>query len=347
MPLSYLRELAQYWAEEYDWRAAESRLNRYPQFRTTLDGASVHFLHVRSRHPEARPLLLTHGWPGGVAEFLEVIDPLTDPTAHGGSPQDAFHLVIPALPGYGFSSPLPGPGWDVARVAGAWAQLMSELGYSRYLVQGGDAGSVVSLALGALATEHVAGVHVNMLMTFPGPDSPPPISLDDRDRARLDGLARFDQELSGYLKVQATRPQTLAYALTDSPVGQLAWIVERFKDWTDSAKVPEDAVDRDLMLTIVTMYWLTATAGSSAQFYFEGAEGMRQVVAGASPPPVTAPIAVAVFPKDIFLPIRRIAQHQYPSISRWTEFEAGGHFAAMEQPESLVADLRAFHRELR
>jgi len=347
VPLAYLKELAEYWRTEYDWRAAEAKLNQYPQFITEIDGANVHFLHVRSPEPDALPLLVTHGWPGSVAEFLDVIEPLTNPRAFGGRPEDAFHLVIPSIPGYGFSRPLPSTGWDVPRIAGAWAELMDRLGYQRYAAQGGDAGSVISLVLGAMQPERVVGIHVNMLMTFPSGDPAELADLAEDEQSRLGLLAKFNDDLSGYMKVQATRPQTIAYALTDSPVGQLAWIVERFREWTDSAKVPEDAVDRDHMLTVASIYWLTATAGSSAQFYYEGAEGVRQAASGAPPPPIPAPIGVAVFPRDIFQPLRRFAERDYSTIRRWTEFDRGGHFAAMEQPELLVDDVRAFFQPLR
>lgn len=347
VPLGYLRELADYWRTEYDWRAAEARLNSFPQFVTEIDGATVHFLHVRSPEPDALPLLLTHGWPGSVAEFLDVIGPLTDPRAHGGDPADAFHVVIPSIPGYGFSRPLPATGWDVPRIANAWAELMSRLGYDRYGAQGGDAGSPISIALAAMHPDNVVGVHLNMLMTFPSGDPAEMAALTEDEQKLLGLLVRFDQDLSGYMKIMATRPQTLAYALTDSPVGQLAWIVEKFREWTDSDKVPEDAVDRDTLLTIVSIYWLTGTAGSSAQFYFEGAEAVRAAVAGAPAPPVPAPIGVAVFPRDIFVPIRRFAERDYPSITRWTEFERGGHFAALEQPELLTGDVRSFFRTVR
>jgi pimeloyl-ACP methyl ester carboxylesterase len=347
VPLGYLRELADYWAESYDWRAAEARLNAYPQFITEIDGADVHFLHVRSPEPDALPLVLTHGWPGSVAEFLDVIGPLTDPRAHGGDPADAFHLVIPSIPGYGFSRPLRETGWDVPRIANAWAELMRRLGYEKYAAQGGDAGSPISLALATIHPDHVVGVHVNMLMTFPSGDPAEFAALDETDQQRLGLLGRFDQELSGYMKVMATRPQTLAYALTDSPVGQLAWIVEKFREWTDSDKAPEDAVDRDQMLTIVSIYWLTATAGSAAHFYYEGAAAVRALASGMAPPPVPVPVGVAVFPRDIFVPIRRFAERDIPNITRWTEFDRGGHFAALEQPELLVGDVRAFFSGLR
>ncbi|WP_426502246.1 epoxide hydrolase family protein [Dactylosporangium sp. McL0621] len=348
VPLTYLRELAEYWRTGFDWRAAEARLNSYEQYVTEIDGADVHFLHVRSPHAGARPLLLTHGWPGSVAEFLDVIGPLTDPGTYGGDPADAFHLVIPSIPGFGFSTPNGGTGWGTARVAAAWAELMRRLGYDRYIAQGGDAGSVISLGIGRADAEHVAGVHVNMLMTFPSGDPAELAGLGEADLARLGRLSRFDTELSAYMKLQSTRPLTLSYALTDSPVGQLAWIVEKFREWTDSEKVPEDAVDRDRMLTIVSTYWFTATAGSSAMLYFEDAEGLRRIGAagGALPPPVTVPVGVAVFPHDILLPVRRLADRDLPNIVQWSEFDKGGHFAALEQPELFVADIREFARRV-
>jgi microsomal epoxide hydrolase len=346
VPLEYLRELAAYWRTSFDWRAAEAQLNAHPQFVTEIDGAQVHFLHITSPERNATPLLLTHGWPGSVAEFLDVIGPLTDPRAHGGDPADAFDLVIPSIPGYGFST-LTETGWDTARIARAWAELMARLGYDEYLVQGGDAGAVISLELGRIAPEHVIGVHVNMLMTFPSGDPAEIAALDERDQARLGKLARFDAELSGYMKLQQTRPQTLAYGLTDSPVGQLAWIVEKFLDWTGATELPEQAVDRDRLLTNVTIYWLTATAGSSAQFYYEGAAGVRAAAAGTVPPPLTVPVGVAVFPEDIFVPIRSFADRDIPTLTHWTEFEEGGHFAALEQPTALTGDIRAFARTLR
>ncbi|MGR6975136.1 epoxide hydrolase family protein [Streptomyces cynarae] len=346
VPLGYLKELAAHWRTSFDWRAAEAQLNAHPQFTEEIDGARIHFLHVRSPEPDATPLLLTHGWPGSVAEFLDVIGPLSDPRAHGGDPADAFHLVIPSIPGYGFST-LTDTGWDTARIARAWAELMARLGYDRYVPQGGDAGAVISLELGRIDPEHVIGVHVNMLMTFPSGDPAELAGLDERDQARLGKLARFDAELSGYMKLQQTRPQTLAYALTDSPVGQLAWIVEKFRDWTGTTALPEDAVDRDRLLTNVTIYWLTATAGSSAQFYYEGAAGVRAAAAGAVPPPLTVPVGVAVFPDDIFVPVRSLADRDIPTITHWTEFEQGGHFAALEQPTALTGDIRAFARTLR
>jgi microsomal epoxide hydrolase len=348
VPTGYLKELADYWRTSYDWRKAEERLNAYEQFVTEIDGAQVHFLHVRSPEPHARPLLLTHGWPGGIAEFLEVIGPLHDPRAHGGDPAEAFHLVIPSIPGFGFSGPPQGTGWGTARVAAAWAELMSRLGYDRYVAQGGDAGSVISLALARAVPDHVAGIHVNMLLTMPSGDPAELAGLGEADMARLGGMARFDAELSAYMKLQSTRPNTLAYGLTDSPVGQLAWILEKFHDWTDPAQHTADPIDRDLLLTIVTTYWLNRAAGSSAQLYFEDAASLRAIggAEGALPPPVTVPVGVAVFPHDILLPIRKLAERDLTTIAQWTEFSSGGHFAAVERPDALVADIRSFARTL-
>ena len=348
VPLGYLKELAEYWRTSYDWRAAEAQLNQFPQFTTVIDGANVHLLHVRSPEPQALPLLLTHGWPGSVAEFLDVIGPLTDPGAHGGDPADAFHLVIPTIPGYGFSGPTGQPGWNFARIATAWAELMRRLGYDRYAAQGGDVGALISLTLAGMHPEHLAGVHVNFLITPPPGDPSQLAGLSEPEQARLGRMSQFVAERSGYMKLQSTRPQTLAYGLTDSPVGQLAWVVEKFREWTDSAKVPEDAVDRDQLLTNVMLYWLTATAGSSAQLYVETAELLPiAAVPPPSPPPLTVPLGVAVFPHDIVLPIRRFADRAFPTIVQWTEFDRGGHFAAMEEPDLFAGDLRAFARTLK
>ncbi|GAA3036982.1 epoxide hydrolase family protein [Streptosporangium longisporum] len=343
VPLDYLRDLAEYWRTEYDWRAAEARLNRYPQFVTEIDGANVHFLHVRSPHPGAVPLILTHGWPGSFAEFVDVIEPLTT-----GDPDNAFHVVVPSIPGFGFSGPAPEAGWDVPRVARAWAELMHRLGYDRYIAQGGDWGKVISLNLGLADPGHVIGVHLNMLVTFP-PDDPAALAgLDEADLAKLGHAQWFADDGLGWQKIQSTRPQTLAYGLTDSPIGQLAWIVEKFKEWTDSDKSPEDAIDRDRLLTNVMIYWLTATAGSSAQIYYETTHLAADFVrTWGGPWPLEMPVGVAVFPADASRPVRRFAERVLPTLSHWTEFDRGGHFAAMEQPELFVGDVRAFARSLR
>ena len=339
VPIGYLRELTEYWRTTYDWHRHEEELNRLPQLTTRIDGTTVHAVHVRSPEPGALPLVLTHGWPGSIVELLDVIGPLTDPRAHGSDPADAFHVVAPSIPGFGFSGPTPDTGWGITRIAAAWAELMRRLGYDRYGAQGGDWGSRISWELGRTDAAHVVGVHVNMLVATPPQQSD---VLDAADTARLARLTRFQDELSGYMRLQATRPQTLAYALTDSPVGQLAWIVERFKDWTDSSNAPEEAVDRDRMLTDVMVYWLTGTAGSSAQLYYEHA---RSGGFG-PPPPSSTPTGVAVFARDIAQPIRRTAERGN-HILHWSEFDRGGHFAAMEQPELLVTDIRAFFRSIR
>src|SRR5579863_6493602 len=340
VPLDYLKGLAEYWATTYDWRGQEAALNEFAQFTTVIDDQNVHFLHVRSPEPRALPLLITHGWPGSIAEFLDIISPLVDPAAHGGDPADAFHVIAPSIPGFGFSGPTHESGWNTVRVAHAWAELMRRLGYERYGAQGGDTGALVSPELGRIDSEHVVGVHVNNLVTFPSGQPDELNDLSDSDQKRLELMQRWQSELSGYAILQSTRPQTLAYALTDSPVGQLAWIVEKFKDWTDpAAELPEDAVDRDQLLTDVSVYWLTATAGSSANIYYEGARSWGQ-----TSEPSTVPTAVAVFPMDVT--IRPIAEREH-NIVRWSEFDRGGHFAAMEAPDLLIDDMREFFRPLR
>jgi microsomal epoxide hydrolase len=343
VPVDYLRGLVDYWRDEYDWRAAEARLNEFPQFTTEIDGANVHFLHVRSPEPDALPMIMTHGWPGSVAEFLDLIGPLTDPRAHGGDPADAFHLVIPSLPGFGFSGPAPEPGWDVFRIAAAWTELMSRLGYEKFVAHGGDLGVWISLTAAAMKPEQVLGAHVSFLLTPPG-DASEAEGLNERDMERLTDLAAFETRgRAGYMKIQSTRPQTLAYGLTDSPVGQLAWIAEKFQDWTSG-----DSVSRDQLLTNVSIYWLTATAGSAAQLYYEMADMLpdasRPVVV---PPPLPVPVAVAAFAHDANLPVRSIAERRFPNIVQWSEFDAGGHFPGFEVPELLVGDLRSFARALK
>lgn len=350
VPLGYVRELARYWRHEYDWRAAEARLNSWPQFTTTIDGANVHFAHVRSPEPGATPLVMIHGWPGSIVEFEQVAGALTDPRAHGGDPSDAFHLVLPSIPGFGLSGPTRETGWEFRRVAAAFAVLMGRLGYARYGAQGGDWGAGISRELGRTDTEHVIGVHLNLL-----PDSAAPAELDaaelatlspaerERTQASWERNKRWRKERQGYADLQSTRPQTLAYGLTDSPVGQLAWIAEKFKEWTDSHDRPEDAVDRDQLLTNVMLYWLTGTAGSSGRIYYERAHADYW---GDPPAPSTAPTALAVFPHDNFIPLRHIADRTN-NIVRWTEYDRGGHFPAMEQPDLLVADIREFFRTMR
>jgi pimeloyl-ACP methyl ester carboxylesterase len=343
VPLDYLRELAEYWRTRYDWRQWEAKLNAYPHFTTEIDGQNIHFLHVRSPEPDALPLIITHGWPGSVVEFLNIIGPLTNPRAYGADAALAFHLVIPSIPGFGFSGPTRERGWTTARVARAWAALMRGLGYQRYGAQGGDWGAFITPELGRIDAEHVVGVHVNAAtFGFIPFGEVPPAELEtftEAEQTRVKRLNNFLSDMNGYFQIQATRPQTLAYGLTDSPVGQLAWIVEKFKEWTDSAfALPEESVDRDHMLTNVMLYWLTGTAGSSARMYYEnmhsGSWGQQ---------PGRTPTGVAVFAEDVA--IRRYAE-MGNNIVHWSEFDRGGHFAALEVPDLLVGDIREFFRLL-
>jgi pimeloyl-ACP methyl ester carboxylesterase len=339
VPVGYLRNLADHWRTAYDWRVHEAELNRFPQVTTVIDGEHLHALHVRSPEPDALPLILSHGWPGSIVEFMKVIGPLTDPRAHGADPADAFHVVAPSLPGFAFSGPTRGTGWSLGRIARAWAQWMHRLGYPRYGAQGGDTGSLISPMLGRIAPDRVVGVHVNGALGFPTDDLAAYENLTETEQARL-RLYTDTGDRSGYSAIQSTRPQTLAYGLHDSPAGQLAWIVEKFKEWTDpAADLPEDAVDRDQLLTNVTVYWLTGTAGSAARLYKDGAMDWSQPLG-----PSRVPTGVAVFPGDAG--IRRVAE-QNDNVVHWSEFDRGGHFAAMEAPDLLVTDIRAFFRPLR
>lgn len=340
MPLPYLKKLSAYWKDSYDWRKYETMLNQFPQFTTTIDGQNIHFLHVRSPEPDALPLIVTHGWPGSVVEFMHMIEPLTNPSKYGGNPSDAFHLVIPSLPGFGFSGHTKERGWNIERVAKAWDELMLRLGYERYGAQGGDTGCMVSAELGRIAADRIVGVHCNGLSVFPSGDPAETENLTAAEQLRYDELAGGGFNGSGYAILQATRPQTLSYSLTDSPVGQLAWIVEKFKEWTDpTAGLPEEAVDLDFLLTNVSIYWLTATAGSSARIYKESAGNW-----GAPAPYSSVPTGFAVFPKD--LSIRSMVKRQY-NIVHWSEFDRGGHFAALEAPDLLMDDIQLFFRGLR
>ncbi|MBE8470176.1 epoxide hydrolase family protein [Streptomyces justiciae] len=352
VPADYLRDLVHHWRHSYDWRAAEAELNEWPQFTTVIDGSTVHFAHVRSPEPDATPLIVTHGWPGSIAEFLDIVGPLTDPAAHGGDPADAFHVVVPSIPGFGLSGPPADTGWDVGRIARAWDELMRRLGYERFGAQGGDWGSAISRALGRVCPDRVVGVHLNLVMGAQATHEPTEEELaaltpEERERT-LESWRRWSawsRDGIGYAILHSTRPQTLAYALTDSPVGQLAWIVEKFQEWTDSERYPEEAVDRDRLLTNVMLYWLTGTAGSAARIYYENARSQAGRAARPTEPS-TVPTAVAVFPAEISIPLRRNAERT-DTIVRWTELDRGGHFAALEEPELLVEDVRAFFRQLR
>jgi epoxide hydrolase len=343
VPVAWLRELAEYWRTGYDWRAAEALLNEIPQYATVIDGQRIHFLHARSPEPGALALLVTHGWPGSVVEFLDVLGPLTDPRASGGDPADAFDLVVPSLPGFGFSGPTTDAGWDTARTARAWATLMGRLGYDRYGAQGGDIGAAVAPQLGRVAPDRVVGVHVNG-----GPGPMPPLPLPDQELAELTEIERdrvrrieaFMQEEFGYIAIQATRPQTLAYGLTDSPVGQLAWVMDKFREWTHPrSALPDAVIDRDRLLTNTMLYWLTATAGSAAYVGYA-----QETSWGAPKENSGVPTAAIVFAHDVG--IRRYAEREN-TITRWTDVDHGGHFAALEEPEVLVEDIREFFRPLR
>ena len=351
VPRAYLQELAAYWAHGFDWRAQERSLNELPQFVTEIDGQPIHFLHVRSPEPDARPLILTHGWPSSPLEFLRVLGPLADPRAHGGDPADAFHLVAPSLPGYGFSTPLREAGWgNLFRVAQAWAELMERLGYERYAVHGTDVGSGVAGLLPMVAPGRVSGTHVTG--TVASMPFGPPLELAGLAGSELDRAERFNsyrEDGLGYLHMQSTRPQTLAYSLNDSPVGQLAWIVEKFREWTDpAAELPEDAVDRDQLLTSVSITWFTGAGAASAHATYEGMQAWRRMAAeggGSGPnPQELPPRGVAVFAADTGI---RSVMDPEGTVEHWTEYDRGGHFAAMEVPELLTEDLRSFFRERR
>jgi pimeloyl-ACP methyl ester carboxylesterase len=342
VPVGYLRELAEYWRDGFDWRAQEARLNSYPQYMTRIDGQKIHFLHVKSPEPDAMPLLLLHGWPGSVVEFLRVIGPLSDPRSHGGGSALAFDLVIPSLPGFGFSGPVTEPGWGSRRIAGALAELMARLGYGRYAAQGGDFGAFVAPDLGRVDPDHVIGVHVNAAtMGFiPFGDIPEQdqATFSPAEKERAQRLQGYLAEGNGYFQIQSTRPQTLSYGLTDSPAGQLAWIVEKFKEWTNTGlALPEDAIPRDEILADVSVYWFTGTAGSTANLYYESMHS------GDWPTPSPVPTGVAVFAEDVA--IRRYAERAN-NIVHWSDFDTGGHFAALETPDLLVQDIRTFFASL-
>jgi epoxide hydrolase len=342
VPLHYIRDLAAYWQTSFDWRAREATLNAIPQFTTTIDGQSIHYLHVRSPEPDALPLVLTHGWPGSVAEFLEAVGPLSDPRSHGGESSDAFDLVIPALPGFGFSEPTKEKGWDTARIARAWAELMRRLGYERYGAQGGDLGALVSPELGHVDPEHVVGIHLNAATVgfIPwGEVDPAELeTFSDVEKVRLGRIQKFLSEGNAYFRMHATRPQTIAYSLTDSPVGQLAWAVDRMAEWVHGPI--DEALTRDQILTNVMFYWVTRTAGSAARLYYEN----MHASADWGRPPSTTPVGVADFAED--LAMRRYGE-QGNNIVHWSDFDRGGHFAAMEAPDLFVGDVRKFFRRFR
>jgi pimeloyl-ACP methyl ester carboxylesterase len=348
VPQDYLERLVAYWRDEFDWREQQRKLNTFPQFVTTIDGQQIHFLHVRSPEAGALPLVMTHGYPGSVVEFMDVIGPLSDPRAHGGDAADAFHLVLPSLPGFGFSAPLREPGWEAARTARAWVELMHRLGYESYVAQGGDIGAGVTGMLGAVDPDGVRATHVNtdpLATALIGDrigvdlDAFAASGLSTSDRERVEFLARYAAEGKGYLLLQGTRPQSIAYALTDSPVAQLTWIAEKFREWTNpAAELPEQAVDRDQLLTNVSLYWFTATGASAANFLYEAAHSGEWLE------PSRTPQGWAVFAAD---DITRRLLDPGRRIEHWSQFDRGGHFAAMEAPDLLVDDMRNYFRKYR
>jgi pimeloyl-ACP methyl ester carboxylesterase len=351
--LATLQELARYWSSEYDWRKCEARLNTLPQFTTEIDGVEIHFIHVKSRHEDALPLIMTHGWPGSVIELLGSIGPLTDPTAHGGNAEDAFHLVLPSLPGYGFSGTPTELGWENGRIAGAWAELMRRLGYSRYVAQGGDVGAAVTDAMGRQGPEGLLGIHVNLLaLAIALKDHLPKES--EQERAALEKLNAFTTDGFGYFLEQTTRPQTIGYSLLDTPVGLAAWMLDHDTDSYDKISQafvdgqPVGSLTRDSILDNITLYWLTGTGASAARWYWEF--GRFLAAAGASgqaPPPVAVPVGFTTFPGEIWAAPRSWVETAYPGLAYFNEVDRGGHFAAWEEPELFSAEVRAAFSSVR
>jgi len=338
IPLAYLKDVCAYWADRYDWRAREAKLNAFDQFRVPVQGLGIHFVHARSPEPKALPLVITHGWPGSIVEFQKVIEPLRNPRAHGGDPDDAFHVVCPSLPGYGFSDKPSATGWGVQKIADAWGELMRGLGYQRYVAQGGDWGAMVTTCVGAQDPEHCAGIHLNMPIAPPDPETMN--DLTPQEQSAIAGMGEYMQWDSGYSKQQSTRPQTVGYGLVDSPAAQAGWILEKFWSWTDCDGHPENVLTRDELLDNVMLYWLPATGASSARLYWESF---------ASPPmdPVRVPVACSIFPKEIFRTSRRWAEKRFEKLVYFNELEKGGHFAAFEQPASFVDEVRKAFRHAR
>jgi epoxide hydrolase len=345
VPLRYLQRLCGYWADTYDWRVTEARLNAWPQLTVEVDGLGIHVLDARSPHPGALPLVLTHGWPGSVVEFLDVLGPLTDPPAHRGDAADAFHVLCPSLPGYGFSDKPTSAGWGVERIADAWAELMARLGHERYGAAGSDWGTTISTLLAHRDRDHVAGIHV-----VPPLAAPDPATFGDltpAERAALADLERSGREESGYSEQQATRPQTLGYGLVDSPAGLCAWIVEKFRAWTDNGGDPEDALTRDQMLDDVMLYWLPGTGASSARLYWESIRLVSGWFTRATTDTVEVPTGCSIFPREVPRASRRWAERRYTDIRHWHELDRGGHFPALEQPALFVDEIRSFFRLVR
>jgi pimeloyl-ACP methyl ester carboxylesterase len=338
IPLAYVKEILSYWQQDYDWRRAETRLNQFDQFKTDLDGLGIHFIHARSKAPDALPLIMTHGWPGSVIEFLKVIEPLTDPAAHGRDRSDAFHVVCPTLPGFGFSDKPAATGWSTEKIGAEWGRLMARLGYDRYVAQGGDWGSIVTVAVAKQDPSHCAAIHLNMPIAPPDPETMD--SLTEREQRALAALQHYQDWDSGYSKQQSTRPQTLGYGLVDSPIGQAAWILEKFWAWMDCDGNPENILTRDELLDNVMLYWLTASGASSARIYWES-------FGSAQADPVTVPTAISQFPKEIFPTSERWAKQRFTDLIYYNELETGGHFAALEQPEVFVSEISNCFRTMR
>jgi pimeloyl-ACP methyl ester carboxylesterase len=351
--LATLQALARYWATEYDWRKAEAQLNALPQFTTNIDGVDIHFLHVRSPHENALPLIMTHGWPGSVIELLGTVGPLTDPTAHGGRAEDAFDLVLPSLPGYGFSGEPTEVGWDPGRTAQAWAELMGRLGYTRYVAQGGDLGAIVADAMGRQAPEGLVGIHMNLLVTTLGAPTPPPGDTEE-ERAALDAINTFTTSGFGYFLEQSTRPQTIGYALLDSPVALAAWLLDHDTDSYQKISraflegQPSGHLTPDRIVDNVTLYWLTGTGASAARWYWElGQAQAKALAAGQALPEVSVPVGFTTFPGEIFRAPRSWVETSYPSLTYFNQVDRGGHFAAWEEPELFASEVRAAFRSLR
>ncbi len=340
VPLAKAQALVEYWRNRYDWRRVEQTLNGLPQFRTQIDGLGIHFIHVRSKHENALPVILTHGWPGSILEFLQVIGPLVDPVAHGGKADDGFHVVIPSLPGFGFSDKPIEPGWRLPRIASAWAMLMARLGYSHYVAQGGDWGAGVTSWMAKQRPSGLAAIHLNLPVLFP-PPPPPTGGYTAEEQATLAALGKYGTDGVGYASIQGTRPQTLGYGLADSPVGQAMWIYEKFQAWSDNKGDPAEAISVDRMLDGITLYWLTDTAASSARLYYESfAKDFARM-------PLDLPVAVSVFKGDFFIPPKVWADQTYSKLFYWNEVPKGGHFAALEQPDLFVAELRKSFAQIR
>lgn len=342
IPLAYMKEICDYWLNSYDWRRFEKTLNSWENFKTEIDGVDIHFIHARSQHENALPMVMTHGWPGSVAEFYKVIDPLVNPTAHGGDASDAFHVICPSLPGYSFSGKPTQTGWGTLKIAETWNTLMLRLGYQRYVAQGGDWGSMVTHKIALTQAKNCAAVHVNMPLAGPDPDTMD--NMTDNEQAALANMTDYFENGSGYSKQQSTRPQTIGYGLADSPIGQAAWILEKFYEWTDCGegeqRHPENVLSKDELLDNVMLYWLTDSAASSARLYWESFNDQ-------SMEPISMPVGISAFPHEISRTSKRWAEKRYTQLIHFNELDKGGHFAAFEQPELFINEVRTCFRSIR